>query len=160
MALILDRAIYLKANDLNKTLDQAIVDGDFSGGGGGGGLIEVFNFPVILGSSAQSLTGLAYFRAPSSLNLKNAFLQVWEMNSISSGLLEIDIKKGITPDDSTMVSIFSTLPQIDFSLASDYETSSGVKATSSVANGNWLRLDVSSIPSGWLGKFSVTLYAE
>lgn len=35
-ALIDDTKIAIKANSINKTLNQAIIDGDLSGGGGGG----------------------------------------------------------------------------------------------------------------------------
>lgn len=36
MSLIQDRAVFVTANTLNKTLEQAIIDGDLAGGGGSG----------------------------------------------------------------------------------------------------------------------------
>jgi hypothetical protein len=44
-SLIRDTQIYISANSINKTLDDAIIDGDVSGGGGGGSLKWVEGVP-------------------------------------------------------------------------------------------------------------------
>jgi hypothetical protein len=160
MAKIEDRAIYLSANGLNKTLEQAIIDGDIGAGGvGAGSSTEVFNSEIFVGAEAASLTGLSHFRAPSSKTISSVVVTLYEMNGISSGVLEIDIKLNSTPDDVGMTSIFSTLPSFDFSTSANYDTSNGVRSTSSVPSGNFLRLDITSIPSGWRGVVHVSCYA-
>jgi hypothetical protein len=160
MSLIQDRAVYVTADGINKTLQQAIIDGDLSGGGGGGGgAVEIFNNFITLGSSAATLTGVNYFRAPSALTISSVVVQLWLKNGVSAGTLSVDIKKNTTPSNTGMTSIFSAQPSFDFSSDPDYSTSSGTLSTSSVAAGEWLRLDATSIPSGFIGTFSVMVYA-
>jgi hypothetical protein len=163
MAKIEDRAVYLKANSLNKTLHQAILDGDIGpsgGGGGGGGSTELFNHTVqVNGSSYSSLTGLNYFRAPASGSISSVKLQIWTMNGIVAGEMAIDIKKNTTPDDVGMTSILSAPASIDFATAADYDIATGALASASFSSGDFIRLDVTSIPIGFVGTISISVYA-
>lgn len=154
-----DDRVYLTASGLNKTLKQAIIDGDLSGGGGGGGATEIFNVTVTVGTSAATLTGLLHFRAPSALTISSVVVQLFEKGGISSGTLEVDVKKNTSPDDIGMTSIFSAKPSFDFATAANYDTSSGTLSTSSLSTGNYLRLDLTSIPSGFRGSVQVMVYA-
>jgi hypothetical protein len=161
MALIQDRAVYVAANGINKTLEQAIVDGDIGagGGGGGGGSTEVFNNFIVLGSSATTLTGINYFRSPASLTISSVVVQLWDKQGVASGTLSVDIKKNSTPDNAGMTTIFSSQPSFNFATDPNFSTSSGTLSTTALASGDWLRLDVTSIPVGWSGRFSVMVYA-
>lgn len=160
MALIIDKAVSLTANSLNKTLYQAIVDGDFSGGGGGGtSIVEVFNNTITLGARGATITGVNYFKAPAALSLGDIKLQIFTKNGTTTGNLSIDIKKNTSPDNVGMISIFSAQPTINFATATDYAEATGTKSTSSVAAGEWLRLDITSIPNGFRGTISVMVYA-
>jgi hypothetical protein len=159
MALIQDNAVFVTASGINKTLKQAVIDGDLGAGGGGGGSTEIFNNVIILSSSAATLTGLNYFRAPSGLTISSIVVQLWTKGAVASGNLTIDIKKNNSPAAAGMTSIFSVLPTFNFASASDYSTSTGTISTSGLSGGDWLRLDVTSIPSGWSGRFSVMAYA-
>lgn len=158
MSLILDRAVYVEANGLNKTLKQAIVDGDLSGGGGSGSL-EIFNATVTVGTSASTITGLLHFRSPAAGAISSVVVQLFEKGGVSSGTLEIDIKKNTSPDDVGMASIFSVKPSFNFATAVNYETSTGTINTSSFSSGDYLRLDLTSIPSGFRGHIQVMVYA-
>lgn len=155
-----DDRVFVTASGINKTLKDAIQDGDIGGGGGGGGMIEVFNHVVSIGSSAATLTGLSYFMAPTPFNITSVRLLVYSKNAITSGFLEIDVKKNTTPDNVGMTSILTTKPIIDFSIDPDYTLSSGVISTAAVSNNNFLRLDVTSIPTGWAGQFQVIVYGS
>ena len=160
MALIQDKAVFVTADGINKTLQQAITDGDIGGGGGGGGgATEIFNNVVVLGSSAATLTGLNYFRAPSALTISSVVVQLWDKLGVATGTLSVDIKKHTTPEAVGMVTIFSAQPSFNFATAPNYSTSSGTLSVTAVAAGEWLRLDVTSIPAGWSGRFSVMVYA-
>jgi hypothetical protein len=154
MAKIFDKAVYLEANGLNKTLKQAIIDGDLSGGGSS--VVELFQ--TTLSVYGSTITGAFYFRAPKAITINNIKLTLFNKSGISTGTLEVDIKKNTTPDDVGMTSIFSAKPSRDFSTDADYSESSGTMSTSAVANGEWLRLDVTSIPSGWVGLCHVIAY--
>jgi hypothetical protein len=155
-----DSRVFVTASGINKNLKQAIEDGDIGGGGGGGGLVEVFNHVVTTGGNAPTLTGLSYFMAPSPFNITSVRLVVFTKNGVALGNLEIDIKKNTTPDSVGMTSILTTKPIIDFSVDPDYTLDSGVIATSAVSNNNFLRLDVTSIPTGWAGQFQVLVYGS
>jgi hypothetical protein len=161
MALIQDKAVKINANSINKTLYQAIVDGDIgAGGGGGGGKVEIFSHTVtVSGSSYATLTGLSYYIAPASQNISYVRLQVFTLNGVATGSLTVDIKKNTSPDNTGMASIFSAQPSIDFSTASNYATSAGTLSTSALATNDVLRLDVTSIPPSWVGSFIISVYA-
>jgi hypothetical protein len=124
--------------------------------------IEVFNFPILNASSAQSLTGLTYYRALSSFSVSLVQVEIFEKGFISSGILSIDIKKGNSLDPSGFTSILTTPPAIDFSTASDYDISQGVLDSNeqSVVQGQILRLDVTALPTTTLGKFRVLVYGN
>lgn len=233
MSLILDKAVYIEANGLNKTLKQAIVDGNFSGGGSSpdataavkgvlkltndlGGTadlptvpallskapldspsltgtpsaptpaaldnstkiattqfvqqaitasvtsptpFEIFNCQIQIATEAVSASGLVHFRAPVALNISSVAAQIYEKNGVVTGSLTVDIKKNSTPNDVGMVSIFSTLPTFNFATAVDYDSSTGTRSTSAIAVGQYLRLDLTSIPAGFRGTVHVSCYA-
>lgn len=122
--------------------------------------VEVFNFDVLNASSASSLTGLIHHEALSAFIVTEVKIQLFETGGISSGVLSVDVKKGPTPDDLTMVSILTTQPSINFLTAVNYDSASGVLDPSqqTIAQGEILRLDITSLPSTPLGKFRVLVY--
>ena len=154
-----DKMIYLTALGLNKSLRQAIIDGDLSGGGGGSTLIEVFNATVLMSSNSSTLTGIAYFKAPQAMSITSVVMQIFDKGSIVIGSLTVDLKKNTTPDTVGMASIFTTLPTTDFAVNANYATDTGTLNAGAVAlgAGDWIRLDVTSIPVG-LGKFFIRVY--
>ena len=154
-----DSVVYL--SQFNKSLKQAITDGDLGAGGGGGTKIEVFNTMVVNSTGASTLTGVAYFKAPQNLTINQVVLQIFEKGSITTGSLTLDLKKNTTPDSVGMASVFTTLPTINFATASNYATDSGVLASpaSTLNSGEWVRIDLTSIPTG-LGKFYIMVYAS
>lgn len=129
---------------------------------GGQSRVNVFNSNVLIGSFAPTYTGVAYYKATSAFNLTSANIQIYEKNGIASGILEIDIKTGPDPDDVNMDSIFSVLPSLDYSVVTDYEISTNQiinPSFSSVSEGDWLRLDITSLPLGVYVLY-VQLYGE
>jgi hypothetical protein len=122
--------------------------------------IEIFNVTILNASSAASLTGLTFYRAPTSFNISLVQVEIFEKGAISSGTLSIDIKKGISLDDADLSTVLTTQPAIDFSTASDFDIETGVLDTDeqSVLQGEVVRLDVTSLPSIPLGKFRVSVY--
>lgn len=154
-----DDNVFVTANGINKTLKNAIQDGDLSGGGGSATPMEIFNATVTIGTSASTITGLLHFRAPTALTISSIVIQIFEKNGVSSGVLEVDIKKNTSPDNVGMTSIFSVKPSFDFALVANYATSSGTVLTSALSSGNYLRLDITSIPSGFRGSLQVQAYA-
>jgi hypothetical protein len=124
--------------------------------------IEIFNFPILNASSAQSLTGLSYYRATSSFNISTVQIEIFQKGFVLTGTLSIDIKKGTSLDGATMTSVLTTQPSIDFSTANDYDIASGVLDGSNqlVSQGDVIRLDVTSLPLTPLGSFRVLVYGN
>lgn len=124
--------------------------------------VEVFNFPVLNASSASSMTGITYYRAITSFTISTVQIEIFTKDGILSGTLSVDVKKGSSLDSSTMSSVLTTQPSINFSTANDYEISSGVldEENQLVLQGEILRLDVTSLPSTPLGKFRVLVYGN
>ena len=123
--------------------------------------IIVYDSDVKLGASAASVTGLIHYKAIQAFTVTTVEIQIFSKGPIVSGILEIDVKKNTTPDDIGMTSIMTTLPSVDFSTASDYDTSSGILsvAEQDIAVDGFLRFDITSLPVG-LGSFRILVYGE
>jgi hypothetical protein len=118
---------------------------------------EVFNATI---SKPTVSKGYLHFKAPKDLTLNQFILQIFDKNAVVSGSLTVDVKTATTADDLLMTSVFSVVPTIDFSSASDYTTSNGTLSTTTIAAGSYLRLDITSIPSGWTGNLQILLKAS
>lgn len=122
-------------------------------------LIEIFNDDVVNASSASALYGLAFYKAQKNMRLIKGEVQLFALNGSLSGNLVIDFKVG--DDPGTMNSVFSVMPSIDLSTASDYQTAEGVfnPAFYDVNANQFIRFDINSLPtSGILGRFRIVLY--
>ncbi len=122
--------------------------------------IEVFNADVRMGSYASSVTGILYHEALQDMNLIECAIQIFDLNGISSGILSIDVKKNSTPDNTGMVSVFTTAPSINFATALNYQRDTATFNTNqAIFKGEILRLDITSLPVG-LGKFRLLMIGE
>jgi hypothetical protein len=129
--------------------------------------IEVFKYLILNGSSFSTATGLDHYRAEDSFTVTKVAIQIFEKNGVSSGSLEIDVKKSVTNlNGASFSTIMTTKPSINFATASDYDESTNQvinTLNASVTAGQYLRLDITSTPSGASGvapKFLVTVYGE
>lgn len=122
--------------------------------------VEIFNFDILNASSAGSLTGLIHHEAIGAVTITKVAVRIFEKGIVTSGTLEIDIKKGTSLDDLSMSSIMTTKPIINFATASNFDENIGVidPLEQSVAPGEFLRLDITSLPTIPLGKFRVLVY--
>ena len=114
-------------------------------------------------SGGGTITGLDFFRGTSNFDLIDCKIFIFETGSLT-GNLTLDIQKSSTPDFTSSVSVFTTKPTIDYSTASDYDESNNTvfdATNKSVTEGDYLRLDVSELPSSdAIGKFGVYLIGE
>jgi hypothetical protein len=122
--------------------------------------IEIFNADIINSSSASTLTGLLHHEIIAALRITKVKIQIFSKGLITSGQLQIDIKKNSSPDDIGMESLFTTRPTIDFSTASDFQSAEGVFdiTKQNLTVGEFLRLDVTALPSLPLTRFRVVAY--
>ncbi len=128
----------------------------------GANKVVVFDTIVINATSASSLTGLAYWTSPSDFTLLDAKVGIFEKGSLS-GTIEFDVKKSVDRDPANFSSVFTTRPSITMAGASDYDDSTNAvfnPANDDVLQNNVLRLDITSLPSPVIGKFSVYVIGE
>lgn len=129
------------------------------------GKIVVFDDLVINAASLESggaITGLDVFRAPSDFNLLDAKVYIFEKGSLT-GNLEIDFQVSSSADFTSSVSAFTTKPKIVYSTASDYDESANAvfdNTNKVIEEGDYIRFDVTELPTGGLGKFGVYLIGE
>jgi len=82
----------------------------------------------------------------------------YEKGVITSGILSIDVKKSASLG-GTYTSIFSSAPAINFAVDPDYTVSQGVfNGLNVVVAGEYLRLDVTALPSVPLSRFNILVY--
>lgn len=121
--------------------------------------VVVFNDLILNASSAPTLTGLEFYEATAAFSVTTVKIEIFDKGSIVSGSFAVDIKKASSLGGS-FTSILTTQPSINFATASNYATATGVlnPANQSIAQGDFLRLDVTSLPTLPLGKFRVLVY--
>lgn len=133
---------------------------------GSAGKVIIFNDVVINASGLSSggtITGLDMYRAESNFNLTDAKVYIFTKGSLT-GNLEMDIQLSSSADFTSSNSVFTTLPKIVYSTASDYDESANTvfNATyQSITAGEYLRLDFTELPAGGtIGKLGVYLIGE
>jgi len=132
---------------------------------GGSSGIVIFDEIVVNAASlfdGGSITGLDYYRASSNFSLLTAIVYIFEVGTIT-GTLEIDFQKSSSADFTSSVSVFTTKPSVNYSTASDYDESSNAVFDSGVqdiSTGDYLRFDITQLPTGYVGKFGIYLVGE
>lgn len=108
--------------------------------------IVIFDFLVVNGAqyaAGTSLAGIAVWRAPSTFDLYDAV--VTSITAGASGTTEFDIQVG--SDLDTMTSVFTTRPSVSFSAGDNISSSNAVFSTFTINEGDFLRLDITSLQS-------------
>jgi hypothetical protein len=114
--LLNDTKIVITANGINKTLAQAIIDGDLSGGGGGGGGIHAFKVNGVYNKQTLPLNGLdGTFRFEDNATITNVVL-IREIAG-TTGTTQIDIQ--IKPPAGAYATIFTTRPAVTAAAGTD-----------------------------------------
>ena len=121
--------------------------------------LEIYNTTIAIPFGVATMTGILHCKVPYNSNIVITQVQLFEKNGVVSGTLEVDVKKNSTPNNTGMASIFSAKPSFNFATASDYDVSTGVVGTSTITTGEYLRLDITSVPSGFVGNIQVAVYA-
>jgi hypothetical protein len=125
--------------------------------------LEIFNVTI---ENIVAKNGILYFKAPRDVTISTVSVQLFEKKGIVSGILEVDIKASSnkTPNASLMTSVFTTKPSLDFSSSGvvDYSQTTNQalsQTTNKIATGDFLRLDITSIPLGFNGSIHVVVHA-
>lgn len=114
-----------------------------------------------IGSYATS-SGILFHRVESGLTLTDCKVWIYDKGGLSSGTIEVDVQKSTSADFTSSVSVFTTRPSLDMSTASSYDESNNAvfnTSNNTASEGDYLRIDVTSIPSG-LGVVGLFLVGE
>lgn len=113
----------------------------------GAAKVEVFNQIILPGGLFASATGIFYYVANIDFDLVEAKLSIGEVGS-GAGTIEVNLLKGTSLDSATYSTVFSTRPSIDLGTANDYDSSTNaVFSSTSVSQGDFLRIDITSFPT-------------
>jgi hypothetical protein len=122
--------------------------------------IEVFNGTILTATAFSQLTGFVFYRFSSNVTLTDAKVGIFDKGAVTSGTLSVDIQKANSLDFSSSVSVFTTEPSLNLATDPNYsESSNAVFNGASFSEGDYLRLDISSLPVG-LNKFQIYLIGE
>lgn len=126
-----------------------------------GSLIQIFDETVYSASASSSLTGLLYYRAKQAIKIVRVQVQIFEKGSITSGTLSLDCKKGSTLGAS-FATILTTQASIAFATDPDYTSDDAVinSSLNSLAIDEFIRIDVTSLPTIPLTKMRIIVYGE
>ena len=124
--------------------------------------LEIFNVTI---DNIIVKNGVLFFKAPRDITIDSISVQLFEKKGVASGTLQVDIKKSSNKTPNTTTSIFTTKPSLDFSSPTvvDYsQTTNQVinQSNNRIATGEFLRLDITSIPTGFNGSIHVVAHAR
>ena len=126
-----------------------------------GAVLEVFDEDVHNASSAVTMTNLLSYQAKRNIRITKVTLQIYEKGSVSSGILEMDVLKASSLG-GTYASILTTLPDIDFSTAANFDATDGIinGSLNELIDGDYLRVDMTSLPTVSVGRWRIIVYGE
>jgi hypothetical protein len=103
-----------------------------------------------------------FYKAKQNIRVTKLEIQIYEKGSISSGSLTVDVKKSSSLNPIGFSSIMTTPATINFATAINYDLNAGVinSTLNDVAVNEYLRLDVTALPSTPLSKFRVLVIGE
>ena len=118
-------------------------------------LMEIF--ATTISGATVAASGILFYRAPKAMTVTIATLSLFAKGS-ATGTLTIDIQKNSTPNPTGMTSILTTPLTMNVTAASDYAEQIGNPNSSiSIVAGQWLRLDLTSVPTS-MGDFYISVY--
>jgi hypothetical protein len=124
--------------------------------------IRFFNGTVLNAATYASATGLFFHRVEASYDITDAKIAIFDKGSITTGTLSLDVQVASSPDFASSSSLFTTEPSLDLSVAASYSESNNAvldNGVKSVTEGDYLRFDISSLPTG-LSRFQIYLIGE
>ena len=124
-------------------------------------LIEIMDETFYSATTAATLTGLYFYRAKQATRITKVQVQIFEKGVITTGLLTVDLKKSSTLG-GTFSTILTTPPTVDFSTDPDYTSEDAVinNLLNDLVTNDFLRLDVTALPSTPLSKFRLIVTGE
>lgn len=128
----------------------------------GSAAIDLINEDFHIGEGiTSSITGALFIESLNACNIVEIAIQLFNKDNASSGSLTVDVKKNTSTNPSGFTSVLSVLPTLNLATATNYQRQTGTinSSNQSLANGNILRIDITSIPAG-LRSFRVIVKAQ
>lgn len=130
--------------------------------GTGAGRVSLINTDIRIGSNDDGfLTGALHIEVVQACSITEGAIQLFLKSPVTSGTFTVDIKKNTTTNPSGFNSVFTAAPTLNLATAVDYQRATGTvnPATQSLAVGDILKVDITSLPAG-LQSFRVVLIGE
>lgn len=124
-------------------------------------LVEIIDETFYSATTAASLTGLYFYRAKQATRITKVQIQIFDKGVISSGSLTVDLKKSATLG-GTFSTILTTLPTVDFAVDPSFTSDDATinNALNDLVVNDFIRVDVTALPSTPLSKFRVIVTGE
>jgi len=106
-------------------------------------------------ANGNALEGLVVYEAPLDLSLITAEITV--STAGTSGTVEADVRTG--PNRTTLSSVFSTRPSVDFSAGDDAVSTNQVFAVTDIDEGELIVFDILTLQQA-MGRLQVKILAE
>lgn len=124
---------------------------------GGSGKIVFFNDLVVVNTyRPNDLLGTAFFEVPQSCIVTEFAIQIFAKGAVTTGTLQVDLKKNNSTNPTGFNSVFSTPATVNFATDADFARKNAVinAAQQSLVAGDILRLDVLNLQKG-IEKFKI-----
>lgn len=127
-----------------------------------GTVVDIMDETVYSATTAATLTGVLFYKSKQSIRITKLEIQIYEKGTISSGSLTVDLKKSSSLNPVGFSSIMTTPATINFATALNFDINAGVinSVLNDMAVNEYLRLDVTALPSTPLTKFRVVVTGE
>jgi hypothetical protein len=127
-----------------------------------GTVLDIIDETFYSATAAASLTGMYFYKAKQGIRITKLEIQIYEKGAIASGSLTVDLKKSSSLNPVGFASIMTTQATIDFSTANDFDLNAGVinSTLNELAVNEYLRLDVTALPTTPISKFRVLVIGE
>lgn len=127
-----------------------------------GGSVFIFNGDLSLKNFNQADPYILYYKAMQNFSVSEFRAQLFSKGGVVSGSLSLDIQKSSDTNDANFNTILSS--DLSFNFASDAAYSQKVatinSSLSNISIDDVLRIEVTSIPSGFSGKVLLNIGAE
>lgn len=124
-------------------------------------LVPIFDETVYNVSAAASLTGVIFHKVTVAVRITKVQVQIFEKGSIVSGLLTVDAKKAATLG-AVFSSILTAGASLNYATAANYDSADATinSSLNSLSVNQFLRIDVTALPTVPVGKFRILVYGE
>jgi hypothetical protein len=127
-----------------------------------GGTVFIFNGDVSLVNYSPSRSDIFYYTARQDFSINDFRVRLFTKDSISSGVLSFRLEKSNDPNNDNFATILTSDIEFDFATDVDYSEKIALLNASlnDITTGQILRIKVTNVPSGFIGKILLSIGAQ